>query len=114
MKKLTYWELTLADVKGFRELLVEAHAQGINYDYELRIVSPRNGFGWGAFWTDYIGEQHRLEILRLDSGREYIHSLKDGSRWIDVENGTEVPSIPECIMDAVDLAIERYSKNYGE
>lgn len=116
MKKLTYWQLTVADVKWYRDLIVVAHSQGLDLDYEITIKSPRHDFGFVAFWEDGIGEQHRTEILPFANGnKQYIHSVKEGSRWIDTHSGFERPRfVPECIMDAIDLAVERYSKNYGE
>lgn len=116
MKRLTYWQLTLADVKGFRDLVVIANSQGLDLDYEITIKSPRHDFGFVAFWEDAIGEQHRIEILSFANvNKQYIHSIKEGCRWIDTHNGFDHPPfVPECIMDAIDLAIERYSKNYGE
>lgn len=116
MKKLTYWQLTVAEVKGFRDLIVVAHSQGLDLDYEITIKSPRHDYGFVALWEDAIGEKHRIEILTFANGnKQYIHSVKEFSRWIDIHNGFEHPPfVPECVMDAIDLAVERYSKNYGE
>ena len=117
MKRLTYWELTIANVKGFRDLIVVAHNQDLNEDYEITIKSPRQNYGWVAFWTDGIGDEHRLEVMTFtNSKKPYIHSIKEGGRWIDTHGDYEdrLPFIPDCIYDAIDLAIERYSKNYGE
>ena len=78
MKKLDFWQLTLANVKGFRDLIVVAHSQGLDHDYEITIKSTRHDFGFVAFQEDAIGEQHRIEILAFANGnKQYIHSIKE-------------------------------------
>ena len=109
MKKLDFWQLTLANVKGFRDLIVVAHSQGLDHDYEITIKSTRHDFGFVTFWEDAIGAQHMLKILSFANGyKKYFHSIKDDSIRIDTHNGFEHhPFVPKCIMDAIDLAVER-------